>query len=98
MKAKSILKIKLYVLLQIIHKLREIESVGNSKPNFSVFIDFMQLLSTDFEIGHFLRARVIPKAALYYTGDIVEEDDDDDYDEGMIHFNNLYIIESSRVY
>lgn len=40
------------------------------------------ILSTDFEIGHFLRARVIPKAALYYTGDIVEDDDDDDYDEG----------------
>lgn len=39
-------------------------------------------MSTDFEIGHFLRARVIPKAALYYTGDIVDDDDDDDFDEG----------------
>lgn len=47
------------------------------------FCDFSpQILSTDFEIGHFLRARVIPKATLYYTGDIVEDDDDDDYDEG----------------
>lgn len=43
---------------------------------------FQQILSTDFEIGHFLRARVIPKAALYYTGDIVDDDDDDDFDEG----------------
>lgn len=41
-------------------------------------------MSTDFEIGHFLRARIIPKAALYYTGDIVEDDDDDDYDEGKL--------------
>lgn len=41
------------------------------------------MLSTDFEIGHFLRARVIPKATLYYTGDIVEDDDDDDFDEGI---------------
>lgn len=40
-------------------------------------------MSTDFEIGHFLRARIIPKAALYYTGDIVD-DDDDDYDEGKL--------------
>lgn len=38
-------------------------------------------MSTDFEIGHFLRARIIPKAVLYYTGDIVDEDDDDDFDE-----------------
>ncbi|XP_037916297.1 nucleosome assembly protein 1-like 4 [Hermetia illucens] len=42
------------------------------------------ILSTDFEIGHFLRARIIPKAVLYYTGDVIDEDyddDDDDYDE-----------------
>lgn len=50
-------------------------------PNFSIT---KQILSTDFEIGHFLRARIIPKAALYYTGDIVEDDDDDDYDEGKL--------------
>lgn len=40
-----------------------------------------QILSTDYEIGHFLRARVIPKAVLYYTGDLVDDDEDDDYDE-----------------
>lgn len=41
------------------------------------------ILATDFEIGHLLRARIIPKAVLYYTGDIVDEDDDDgdEYDE-----------------
>jgi len=39
------------------------------------------ILATDFEIGHFLRSRIIPKAVLYYTGDIVDDDDDDDYDE-----------------
>lgn len=44
-------------------------------------IEDQAILSTDFEIGHFLRARVIPKAALYYTGDIVDDDDDDDFDE-----------------
>ncbi|EDW61165.1 nucleosome assembly protein 1-like 1 [Drosophila virilis] len=40
-----------------------------------------QILATDFEIGHFLRARIIPKAVLYYTGDIVDDEDDDDEEE-----------------
>ncbi|XP_055706235.1 nucleosome assembly protein 1-like 1-B [Phlebotomus papatasi] len=35
------------------------------------------LLASDFEIGHFLRSRVIPKAVLYFTGDVVDDDDDD---------------------
>ncbi|XP_067626901.1 nucleosome assembly protein 1-like 1-A [Eurosta solidaginis] len=41
------------------------------------------ILATDFEIGHFLRARIIPKAILYYTGDIIDDEDDDDgeYDD-----------------
>ncbi|XP_017109821.2 nucleosome assembly protein 1-like 1-A [Drosophila bipectinata] len=37
-----------------------------------------QILATDFEIGHFLRARIIPKAVLYFTGDIVDDEDDED--------------------
>lgn len=51
--------------------------------NFCLILFFFaaQILSTDYEIGHFLRSRLIPKAVLYYTGDIVDEDDDDDYDE-----------------
>ncbi|XP_030375812.1 nucleosome assembly protein 1-like 1-B [Scaptodrosophila lebanonensis] len=40
-----------------------------------------QILATDFEIGHFLRARIIPKAILYYTGDIVDDEDDEDEEE-----------------
>ncbi|KAH8261070.1 hypothetical protein KR044_002871 [Drosophila immigrans] len=43
--------------------------------------DSQQILATDFEIGHFLRARIIPKAVLYYTGDIVDDEDDDDEEE-----------------
>ncbi|ALC42623.1 Nap1 [Drosophila busckii] len=39
------------------------------------------ILATDFEIGHFLRARIIPKAVLYFTGDIVDDEDDDDEEE-----------------
>ncbi|XP_017070173.1 nucleosome assembly protein 1-like 1 [Drosophila eugracilis] len=40
-----------------------------------------QILATDFEIGHFIRARIIPKAVLYYTGDIVDDEDDEDEEE-----------------
>lgn len=40
--------------------------------------DSQGILATDFEIGHFLRARIIPKAVLYYTGDVIDDEDEDD--------------------
>jgi nucleosome assembly protein 1-like 1 len=40
--------------------------------------DMQSLLGTDFEIGHFIRERIIPRAVLYFTGEALE---DDDYDE-----------------
>lgn len=43
--------------------------------------DSQNILGTDFEIGHFLRARIIPRAVLYYTGDVVDDDDDLDEEE-----------------
>lgn len=39
------------------------------------------LLASDFEIGHFLRARIIPKAILYYTGEAIDDDDDGEEEE-----------------
>lgn len=39
-------------------------------------------MATDFEIGHFLRARIIPKAVLYYTGDVIDDEDEDDSFDG----------------
>lgn len=38
------------------------------------------LLTTDFEIGHYIRERIVPRAVLYYTGEGIEEEDED-YDE-----------------
>ena len=38
------------------------------------------LLAADFEIGHFFRDRIIPRAVLYFTGEALE-DEDDDYEE-----------------
>lgn len=64
--------------IQTITKLLLLILVSNLIVSFD-----LQLLSTDFEIGHFLRARIIPKAVLFYTGDIVDDcdDDEDDFDE-----------------
>lgn len=39
------------------------------------------LLAVDFEIGHFFRERLIPKAVLFYTGEAIEEDSDEEDDE-----------------
>ena len=33
------------------------------------------LLSADFEIGHFIRERIIPRAVLYFTGEAIEDDE-----------------------
>lgn len=42
------------------------------------------LLGADFEIGHFIRERVIPRAVLFFTGEAIDNDDydDDDNEEG----------------
>ncbi|BFZ05232.1 hypothetical protein BsWGS_08270 [Bradybaena similaris] len=49
------------------------------------------LLGADFEIGHYIRERIVPRAVLYFTGEALENDDyeedeneegeDDEYDE-----------------
>ncbi|XP_053097776.1 nucleosome assembly protein 1-like 1 isoform X1 [Pangasianodon hypophthalmus] len=42
--------------------------------------DSEAILAADFEIGHFIREHIVPRAVLYFTGEAIE-DDDDDYDE-----------------
>ncbi|XP_075401326.1 nucleosome assembly protein 1-like 4 isoform X1 [Tenrec ecaudatus] len=37
-------------------------------------------LASDFEIGHFFRERIVPRAVLYFTGEAIE--DDDTFEEG----------------
>lgn len=37
------------------------------------------LLTSDFEIGHYIRERIVPRAVLYYTGEVIE--DEVDYEE-----------------
>lgn len=43
--------------------------------------DTEALLAADFEIGHFFRERLIPKAVLFFTGEAIEEDSDDEYED-----------------
>ncbi|OXU21831.1 hypothetical protein TSAR_001013 [Trichomalopsis sarcophagae] len=38
------------------------------------------LLTSDFEIGHYIRERIVPRAILYFTGEGLE-DEDEDYEE-----------------
>ncbi|WAR02306.1 NP1L4-like protein [Mya arenaria] len=38
------------------------------------------LLAADFEIGHFIRERIVPRAVLYFTGEAMENEDD--YEDG----------------
>jgi nucleosome assembly protein 1-like 1 len=42
--------------------------------------DMQQILTADFEIGHFLRERIVPRAVLYFTGEALE-DEDEEYDD-----------------
>uniref|UniRef100_A0A8C6UMZ7 Nucleosome assembly protein 1-like 4a n=1 Tax=Neogobius melanostomus TaxID=47308 RepID=A0A8C6UMZ7_9GOBI len=42
-------------------------------------------LATDFEIGHFFRERIVPRAVLYFTGEALEDDEsfeEEDMEEG----------------
>lgn len=59
---------------------------------FTIFKIDSQILQNDYEIGHFLRSRIIPKALLYYTGDIVDDEDDFDVSNKFI---NLLIFETT---
>jgi len=44
--------------------------------------DTETLLAADFEIGHFFRERLIPKAVLFFTGEAIDDDDDDEFEDG----------------
>ena len=37
--------------------------------------DTEALLAADFEIGHFIRERIVPRAVLYFTGEALEDDE-----------------------
>jgi len=60
-------------------------------PKAEVDEETQAILTADFEIGHYIRERIIPRAVLYFTGEALEDDsdfeeeeesDDDDDDDG----------------
>merc|ERR1712150_198998 len=55
-------------------------------PEAEVDEEVQMLLQQDFQIGHYLRERIVPRAVLFFTGeeqgdDEEESDDEDDDDE-----------------
>lgn len=44
--------------------------------------DTETMLSTDFEIGHYIRERIVNRAVLYFTGEALEDEEDFEDDEG----------------
>merc|ERR1711983_91024 len=50
-------------------------------PEAEVDAETQELLTADFEIGHYIRERIIPRAVLFFTGEALEEDDFDEEEE-----------------
>lgn len=50
-------------------------------PDAEVDEDTRALLTADFEIGHYIRESIVPRATLYFTGDALMDDDYDDEEE-----------------
>ena len=40
------------------------------------------LLTADFEIGHYIRERIVPRAVLFFTGEALDDDDFEEEEEG----------------
>merc|ERR1719411_563408 len=51
-------------------------------PEADVDVETQELLTSDFEIGHYIRERVIPRAVLFFTGEALEEEDFDEEEDG----------------
>lgn len=49
--------------------------LNNSLISFAKDEETEQLLSSDFEIGHMIRERIVPRAVLYFTGEAIEDDE-----------------------
>merc|ERR1712083_681034 len=50
-------------------------------PNAEVDEDTQALLTADFEIGHYIRDRIVPRAVLFFTGEALEDDEFDEEEE-----------------
>jgi len=49
-------------------------------PKAEVDEDTQELLTADFEIGHYIRERIVPRAVLFFTGEALDEEESEDED------------------
>ena len=60
---------------KVIHRLRNLPvSLFFSSPP-------QALLTADFEIGHYIRERIVPRAVLFFTGEALEDESDVEEEE-----------------
>jgi len=53
-----------------------------TEPDVEMDEETQMKLTNDFEVGQYIRERIVPRAVLYYTGEALEEEEDeDDFDE-----------------
>merc|ERR1719158_1412070 len=50
-------------------------------PQAEVDEDTQALLTADFEIGHYIRERIVPRAVLFFTGEALEDESDCEEEE-----------------
>merc|ERR1711910_305362 len=51
-------------------------------PEAEVDAETQELLTADFEIGHYIRERIIPRAVLFFTGEALDEDEEEEGSDG----------------
>lgn len=70
--------------LRVENMKKHLEEAGEEDSEEDDFDQQAAMLEADYEIGHFIRERLIPRAVLYYTGELDDESefgDEDDEDE-----------------
>merc|ERR1711974_192534 len=50
-------------------------------PEAEIDEEVQMLLQQDFQIGHYLRERIVPRAVLFFTGEEQEDDEEESDDE-----------------
>lgn len=69
------------VYIRVVTKPRYDLKRASSPAVLTVLFVLQALLTADFEIGHYIRERVVSRAVLLYTGEGLDDDDDDEYEE-----------------
>ena len=74
---------------KVIHRLRNLPVSLISPPPPQALLTIVSiivsppqaLLTADFEIGHYIRERIVPRAVLFFTGEALEDESDVEEEE-----------------